>query len=275
MSYRVISVYLSQGKDIERVSNFAAWLAGRCGARLCAQFMDYYPSMVYDGYGQVAELLAQCEEDNRKARSQEKAAFTRIAQANDLRFDWRETHSSNWLDTIPAVRNSDLIVMGQPNPEDNQTVLGMAMAGHVLLQAARPVLFLPHAMPVPKSFGTIAIAWDGSRQAARAVADAMPFLYGANEVWVLSVAKEKDARQRLPDVDLGTYLAEHDVNVKIVENSIPGTDPGYWLLSTTADMNADLLVMGAYGHSRFGELMLGGATRTILQSMTLPTLMSH
>ncbi|HEX7641609.1 MAG TPA: universal stress protein [Burkholderiaceae bacterium] len=275
MSYRVIDVFLSHGKDIGRVSGFAADLASGFGAHLCAQYVEYYPSMVYDGYGQAAELMAQFEESSRIAREKEKAAFASLAERNGLRFEWRVTRSSDLSDAIPIARTSDLVVMGQPNPDDGQSAIGIGLASYILLQSARPVLFLPYAMKPPQKFGTVAIAWDGSRQAARAIADAMPFLRGANEVWVMSVTKEKELERRLPDLDLGAYLAEHDVNVKLVENSKTGIDVGNWLLSTTADMNADLLVMGAYGHSRFGELVLGGATRTLLKAMTLPTIMSH
>jgi nucleotide-binding universal stress UspA family protein len=275
MSYRVINVLLSNGKDFRRVSEFAAHLAGCFGARLCGQYMDYYPSMANIPFGQVAELMAQFEGSRRQAGETDKDAFTKLAAHHGLRFEWRTTHDSNWPDAIPPARTSDLIVMGQPNPDDMQSVLGTGMAGNILMQSGRPVLFLPYAMTPPERFGTVAIAWDGSRQAARAISDAMPFLYGAKEVWVLTVTKESAAQKRLPDVDLGTYLAEHDLDVKIVENSNTGIDPGNWLLSTTADMGADLLVMGAYGHSRVGELILGGVTRTILKTMTLPTIMSH
>jgi nucleotide-binding universal stress UspA family protein len=231
--------------------------------------------MAQDPYGQVAQLVAQFEESNREIRTLQHAAFAGLASRNGLRFDWRSIYSCNWPDMIALTRTSDIVVMGQPNPDDSQSVLGMAMAGQVLLQSGRPVIFLPHAMPAPKRYGTIAIAWDGSRQAARAISDAMPFMYGADEIWVLTAAKEQDAARRLPDVDLGTYLAEHELNVKIIENSNIGIDAGNWILSSVADIGADLLVMGAYGHNRFGEMMLGGVTRTILQSMTLPTIMSH
>jgi len=275
MNYRVINVFLSQGKDIERVSEFAAELAVNFGARLCAQLMEYLPSMAQDPYGQVAELMAQVEESNREFRERQREAFSGLAKRNGLRFDWRTTHNEDWLDAIPMTHTSDLVVMGQPNPEDNLSIIGMSMAGHVLLQSARPVIFLPYAMPLPKSYANIVVAWDGSRPAARAISDAMPFLKGAKKIWALSASKEKDSGRQLPDVDLGTYLAEHDLNVEIVENRAIGIDAGNWILSSVADLGADLLVMGAYGHSRFGEMIPGGVTRTVLKSMTLPTIMSH
>jgi len=275
MSYRVIDVFLSQGKAIERVSRFAADLAVRYNARLCAQYMDYLPNYGADPTGQIAALLPEVEEANRAIEAREKEAFHALAQRNGLRTEWRSAHSSNWRDTIALTHASDLIVMGQPDPDDALTVLGMEMASHILLQSGRPVLFLPYAMTAQWRFATVVVAWDGSRHAARAVADAMPFLAQAGEVVVLSASKEKESMKRLPDIDLGTYLADHDLKVKIIENSNPDIDAGNWLLSMAADLNADLLVMGGFGHNRFGEMLLGGATRTILKSMTLPVLMSH
>ena len=275
MSYRVISVFLNQGNDIGRVSNFAAGLATCFGARLNVEFLEYFPRAGLDPYGQAAQLMAQIEENNREIREREQAEFARLAESNGLRFSWHTSRSYDWMDAIPSTRASDLVVVGQPNPADPQAAIGTGMAGHILLQSGRPVIFLPYAMPAPERYGNVVIAWDGSRSAARAVSDAMPLLYGANKVWVLTANKEKEARRTMPDIDLGIYLAEHELNVEIVENNIAGIDAGNWLLSSATDLNADLLVMGAYGHSRFGELVLGGVTRTVLKSMTLPTIMSH
>ncbi|MBV8634566.1 MAG: universal stress protein [Burkholderiaceae bacterium] len=275
MSYRVINVFLSQGKDIERVSEFAVGLAGSFSARLCVQFMEYVPATAQDPYGQAAQMMALVAESNRTIRERAKNAFASLADRNGVHFDWRVVASSAWQETVPAARTSDLVVMGQPNPDDKQAALGMGMAGHVLLQSGRPVIFLPYAMPAPTSYGQAVIAWDGSRPAARAISDALPLLHSAEKVTILSATKEKEAFRRFPDADLGIYLAEHELNVEIVENSNTGIDAGNWILSSAADLGADLLVMGAYGHSRFGEMILGGATRTVLQSMTLPTIMSH
>jgi nucleotide-binding universal stress UspA family protein len=143
------------------------------------------------------------------------------------------------------------------------------------MRLGRPVLFLPHSAPLPASFDHIMVAWDGGREAARAMADAMPLLRQAKRVTVLSISKKMDLEHDLPDVDIGAYLAKHEVNVEVERNEDIDVTPAEWLLFRTEELKADLLVMGAYGHSRVTELILGGTTRSVMQKMRLPVLMSH
>jgi nucleotide-binding universal stress UspA family protein len=117
------------------------------------------------------------------------------------------------------------------------------------------------------------VAWNGSREAARAVADAMPLLERADEVKVLS-AKPLDIGD-LSGADIALHLARHDVNTEASSSANKDIDIGDLLLNEAAQEGADLLVMGAYGHSRFRETVLGGATRHVLKNMTVPVLMSH
>src|SRR5262249_21576660 len=125
--------------------------------------------------------------------------------------------------------------------------------------------------------GRVLIGWDASREAARAVKDAMPLLAAAEAVKVLSIDAEQSPQRHgeMPGADIALYLARHAVKTQVERTVSAGIDIGNTLLSRTVDLEADLLVMGAYGHSRVRELMLGGATRTVLQSMTAPVLMSH
>ena len=107
------------------------------------------------------------------------------------------------------------------------------------------------------------------------MADAMPFLKLAKQVKVLSISERIDEDHDLPDVDIATYLSKHDVKVEIERNENVQIAPAEWLLQRAANCGADLLVMGAYGHNRLTELILGGVTRTVMRQMTLPVLMSH
>jgi nucleotide-binding universal stress UspA family protein len=107
------------------------------------------------------------------------------------------------------------------------------------------------------------------------MADAMPLLRQAKRVTVLSISKKMDLEHDLPDVDIGAYLAKHEVNVEVERNEDIDVTPAEWLLFRTEELKADLLVMGAYGHSRVTELILGGTTRSVMQKMRLPVLMSH
>ena len=119
----------------------------------------------------------------------------------------------------------------------------------------------------------IVIAWNASREAARAVADAMPLLQGAREVSVLAVTPPK--HDQVPGMDIARHLASHDVRADVVVREAPDPDVPEEILNFIADRGGDLLVMGCYGHARFHEMIFGGVTRSILRSMSVPVLMSH
>jgi nucleotide-binding universal stress UspA family protein len=119
------------------------------------------------------------------------------------------------------------------------------------------------------------VCWDGSETAARAIGDAMPLLQRAENVDVVMVREEKAKSDELPGADIGQHLARHDVKVEVKTIPSAGIDVASAILSFAADNAIDFIVMGAYGHSRLREFVLGGATRGILQAMTVPTFMSH
>jgi nucleotide-binding universal stress UspA family protein len=123
----------------------------------------------------------------------------------------------------------------------------------------------------------IVVAWSGSRESVRAVSDAMPFLRRAKEVIVLAINPRHgpDGHGDIPAADISLHLARHGVRADAQDITTDQIEVGDVLLSRAADESADLVVMGAYGHSRFRELILGGATRHLLQHMTVPILMSH
>jgi nucleotide-binding universal stress UspA family protein len=167
-----------------------------------------------------------------------------------------------------AGRVSDLLVVARPQGQ-------LAAPQRLTLEAAlmdtgRPLLIVPPKAPA-KIGSNVAIAWNGSTQASRAVAMAMDFLVTAQSVTILT-AKENGADAR-PD-ELRDYLAAHGIKAKIVSVAAKG-DAGKALLAAADKAGADLLVMGAYGHSRVRELVLGGVTKHVLQSTTIPALLAH
>jgi nucleotide-binding universal stress UspA family protein len=165
----------------------------------------------------------------------------------------------------------DLTVVEQADPAagtaDNE------LAEVALFGSGRPVLMVPYIQRRRPAFGTVLVAWDGSRASARAVADAMPLLKIASRVEVVTVTNGR-SEVDLPGFNIARHLARHGINVEL-RRLVAGMDVGNTLLSYEADVGADLLVMGGYGHSRLREFILGGATRTIMRTMTLPVLMSH
>lgn len=153
---------------------------------------------------------------------------------------------------------------------------GAAMAEAAVFGSGRPCLLLPAAAGRPAALDTIAIAWDFGRAAARAVHDALPLLRRASQVRVLTVAGEKVIRARHTAADLVAYLDRHGIAATIVDEvAAAGRPVGAVLDAYAAETAADLLVMGAYGHSRMREFILGGATRAVLRTASVPTLLSH
>lgn len=144
-----------------------------------------------------------------------------------------------------------------------------------LFESGRPVIIVPYIQKAPIKLDRIMVCWDGSRSAARAIADAMPFLEHAKNVEVVVVTNERGKRDEIEGADIGQHLARHGLKVEVTHITHGDLDVADALLSHSMDASADFMVMGGYGHSRLREFVLGGVTRTILRTMTLPTLMSH
>ena len=148
------------------------------------------------------------------------------------------------------------------------------MAEGALFRSGRPVFVVPRIHAGEARIGKAMACWDGGLAAARAIADAMPLLHQATAVELVSVASKNLPSEELPGFNITRHLARHGVNATL--RKLPHADDiGACLLSYAADSGADFMVMGGYGHSRFREFVLGGATRTLFASMTVPVLMSH
>lgn len=175
-------------------------------------------------------------------------------------------------------RYADLIIVSQGNPQDRDDTTKGQLPEYVALYAGRPALVLPHAGTRGRLDQHAIVAWDGSRAATRAISDALPLL-GASKLVTVAVfnpEREYGVYGAQPGADIALFLARHDVQVELLQQTTSAAQPiGDALLSLIADRDADLLVMGAYGHARWQEILLGGVTRTVLQSMTVPVLMSH
>ena len=145
----------------------------------------------------------------------------------------------------------------------------------LILAAERPVLVLPNTGDFASVGKRIMIAWNASQEATRAITNAIPFFKLADKVYVTTVNPKSSNNDTIPCADIVRYLTSHGVRLEVKEHHDVNIDIGNELLSRASDLSADLLVMGCYGHSRVREWILGGATRTILESMTIPVLMSY
>lgn len=171
---------------------------------------------------------------------------------------------------------ADLAVIGQFDPDDPVPGLMSDFPASVLMQSAHPVLIVPFVTESIKPFSRVMVAWDARMTASRAVTGALPLLRMASvvDVVVFNASAQDEAHGELPGSDLALYLARQGVSVNVISRRTD-IDIGNALLSLCADQESDLLVMGGYGHTRFREILLGGTTRTVLESMTLPVLMAH
>jgi nucleotide-binding universal stress UspA family protein len=169
-------------------------------------------------------------------------------------------------------RRFDLSVVRQAEP--GKSTIAALVIEAALFETGRPVLVVPYIQKGGVELGRVMLCWDGSRSAARAAADAMPFLKRAKTVQLVVVSQHGKSDET-PGADIAQHLARHGVAVEVKQIVAPDTKTADVLLSHAADSSADLLVLGGYGHSRLREFVLGGVTRSILAAMTAPTLMSH
>ena len=282
MSYKDLLVVLDSDPASRRRIDLAAALAERFAAHLVGLYplpvpevphhLSYYDPAVLNPFFLDLRQQAQVASDA------EREAFEHAASLRGLSAEWRVVAEGGaQADAALHARYVDLTILGQLDPDRGDVELIRPRPEQVTLASGRPILVVPYAGQFETVGRRVLIGWNASREATRAVNDAMPLLMAADIVTVLAIdAREgPDAHGELPGADISLHLARHGVKAEIERTVSAGIAPGEVLLSRAADLGADLLVIGAYGHSRVRELLLGGATRSILQSMTLPVLMSH
>ena len=191
--------------------------------------------------------------------------------------EWRAPAGNAARALVLNSRGGDLVVIGQPDPGAEDAAFTSTLANAAVLSSGRPVLVIPYVGTESSVGETVMIALDDGRESARALADALPLLGRARKVILLSFADDADATLEHAQTRslAASFLAGHDIEVEVHHLDLPDIGIGEMLLSQAADFGVDLLVMGAYGHTRLHELVLGGVTRTMLESMTVPVLMSH
>lgn len=202
-------------------------------------------------------------------------AFHRAAERAGIAAEWRVAEGDAAEVAILNARYADLAILGQPDPE--RPSLGKPAPEAVLLGSGRPILVVPFIGGNDIIGRHALVAWNASREAARALNDALPLLDEAENVTVLSVNPERgiSGEGDLPAADIALHLARHGIKAEASYIVAEDIGVGDALLSRAADLDSDLIVMGGYGHSRLREIALGGATRTLLRSMTVPVLLSH
>lgn len=279
MSYKSIVVHLDASTRAQARLQIAIELSKRYGAFLRGVFCVFAPDpRAFHVMAGTAEYYEQHE----KARGQARGAIERIFHGElsraEVNGQWTVA-TGNADDELPKfARRADLLIIGQDDPSDPESFVASHFPENMVMATGRPVLVVPYAGSFSSVGRRIMIAWDGSREATRAVHDALPLLKQAEQVIIVTInALNGEAPgTRIPGADLATLLARHNVVVTTLDlESVKDVPTGEMLLARIEDTASDLVVMGGYGHTRWHELVLGGVTRTMLESMTVPVLMSH
>jgi len=271
-----ILVNLSVGKPHDVTGDFAISVAALFDAHLSAVAVAYKTPIggsILDGVG--ANFI-----DNWNAQCKTAAVHAQQAFDNQARLANIRANSSLISDYVAeaaqifgeTARHYDLSVVAQQDQE-NDFPESLTIEA-VLFESGRPELVLPYIQKIGIKFDRIMLCWDGSRNAARAVGDAIPLLKRAAQIDVVTVDL-KERRNNLRGAQIAEHLARHKFKVDLKSIVAPDSDVTNVILSQAADSETDLIVMSGYGHTRLREFILGGATRGMLGSMTVPVLMSH
>jgi len=272
-------VNLSVAAERDPAAEFALSLASAFSARVAGiafQNDPITPTALMDSMPPPPDLIEALRMESERGAKAAAGRFDDAARLASVPFETRivtATVAGAANRFAEIARRFDLSVVAQAKPDS----LGSEalIVEQALFDSGRPVLVVPYIQTAPFKADRVMLCWDGSRPAARAAGDAMPILARAQVVEVFTIESGKLKSDEIPGADIAEHLAHHGLNVRITRTVSGDVDVANVILSHAADSGADLLVMGGYGHSRLREFILGGATRGILASMTVPTLMSH
>ena len=282
MSYKTVLVHVDKDKHaVERVKlaaqiamNEEAHLVGAAPTGV-SRFV-YQSRFIYEGGGMATHLDSHIEELRKQARDALDVFERTVQKLGVQSYEARPVDDEAGGGISLAARYSDLVVIGQTNLDEPSSTTLPDFPEFVVMNSGRPALIVPYVGNYDAMPKRVLIAWDASTSATRAVTAAIPLLRRAQhvDVVVFNPDSRGDAHGELPGADIALYLARHNINVNVVRQKTD-IDVGNALLSIATDLASDMIVMGGYGHSRFREILLGGVTRTVLESMTVPVLMAH
>ncbi len=280
MTYKTVLLHCDGDKPASRRAEIAAGIARRFSSHLVGLHVQppFVPS-AFDQTGFAMEpLFGAYEEAAQTDREGASASFTAAIKGQGLSTEWRTAEAVIDEQLTVQARYADLIVVGQANPDLGSLVSPpMDLPEAVALSSGRPTLVVPYVGAARQPGSNILLCWNARREAARAASDALPLLKQAQNVEVLVVDGEASptGHGTEPGADVATWLSRHGVKVTVKRETAADAEVGEAILSRAATVGSDLIVMGLYGHSRAREFILGGASRTLLASMTVPVLMAH
>jgi nucleotide-binding universal stress UspA family protein len=278
MSYKTILVSLNELYQIRSLLRAASVIAKANASYVIGLYV--IPASDLRASNAV-EAVIETDADRAYYREQEavaRKAFEEAIHAVGIEGEFRVVDALEHkiaATVIEHARQCDLVIIGRSNSSSNRAI-GSDFSEEIVISAGRPTLLMPLDQQATVAAGRIVVGWNGSREAARATFDSLPLLKLADEVMIVLVQREGGSADRKPSsgIDLTKALARHGVRVRPYDIK-SSHEAGEALLERVQSQGAGLLVMGAYGHARLREFILGGATRSVLKSMTTPVLFSH
>jgi nucleotide-binding universal stress UspA family protein len=275
MKYKTIIVHCDASSKLSHRLEVSVNLALRFGSHLVGSHVQVPMEIPALSAGVVptSDLFAAYETVAKAAHDTAAAAFNKSIKGSHVPSEWRVAKGYHEDELVIQARYADLLILGQTELDMTPGDLPETVA----ISSGRATLVIPHIGVRREPGKSIMLCWNASRESARAATEALPFLVSAERVIVLIVDTKKLASGHGPEpgADVATWLARQGVNVTVQRDVVADVDVGEVILSRAADQDIDLIVMGLYGHSRAREVILGGASRTLLSSMTVPVLMAH
>ncbi|MGV1833186.1 universal stress protein [Rhizobium rhizogenes] len=280
MSYKTILVILDTPDNAKVAVDFAAAFAKEHGAHIVGLHAEIVSTVPLVAPMEIPDPVAvQALQDMAHSQAVEvEQLFRAKMEREGLDYEWRSFTSTVGYGSEPLIesaRSADLLVAVQPDPSRSSD--SNVDVESFLFESGRPVLMIPYILTQPKPIRRVLIAWNGSKEAARATFDAMPLLKAADTVEIFSVDTSESSKHSPTETsrEIGATLARHGVRATLTTESCGGKTPSQVIENRLADNSIDLLVMGAYTHSWLWQLIFGGTTRTLLKSMTAMTLLAR
>lgn len=277
--YKTILVHVDESARAAERIDLAARLAMQYDAHLVGTAMTGISPYVYPvgGFDPGMPTIVFPLEELRESADRALDLFEARAKAAGLTsFERRRLDEEAGIGMTLQARYCDVVVIGQGGPAGVAPRLRSDFPEYVLLNSVRPVLVVPNTGSTGDIGKRVTIPWNGSANAVRAITSAIPMLQRAErvELLVFNPESEGDLHGELPGADMALYLARHGVKVEVASTET-SVNPGDAMLARATGAGSDVIVMGAFGHSRFREVLLGGVTKTALRSSTLPLWMAH
>jgi nucleotide-binding universal stress UspA family protein len=277
MRFKTIVAILQNEQDAERVLDCAIPLADRFESHLIGIHAEALPVPYTSATGfPDTEFLQVSADMNRERAEKLQALFLGRIEKTGLSFEWRSLESfsgDSALTGISSVRAADLIIAAQRETGGDPS----ADVDTLVYDAGRPVLVVPHEGPLVTTFKHVLLAWNGSKEAARAAFDALPFIIEAEktDILVIDPPDTLDDNPEAAGAEIAAALSRHGATVSVSVQQSGNASIDDVIQTRIAETGADLLVLGAYSHSWLRQLLFGGVTRTVLRTVPVAAFVSR